>query len=118
MKNVLIASIAMLSIALTACKSVTNPETGENEWDFAPAEAIRDAVSVVREMPDETKASILDGLGWLVGITIGATGVGMAAVPVCTSAANYYRNRAKSKNSAVATSDTQEGLQQDEKDSA
>lgn len=95
-KVVLIASIALFSTVGVGCTSHTNPETGEKTWTFAPAEAVKNAVATVKELPDETKANIFDGLGWLLG----SLGVGAAAVPFCKTAANFYRGRKKTKEEA------------------
>lgn len=96
-KGVLTVSIALFATAvLSGCVSGVNPETGEKTWEFAPGAAVKGAIETVKELPDETKASILDGVGWLLG----TLGVGVAATPVCSGLANYYRNR---KKKAVAT---------------
>lgn len=99
-KGVLIASIALFAtVVLSGCVSATNPDTGEKNWKFAPTEAVKTAVVAVKEMPDETKASIFEGLGWLFGFF----GAGAAATPICSKVANYYRNRGKTKDKVAAT---------------
>lgn len=106
-KVVLIASIALFAtVAQSGCVSSVNPDTGEKDWRFAPTEAVKNAVAVVKEMPDDVKASVFEGLGWLLG----SLGVGAAAVPVCSSAASYFRNRAKNKELAAEAEKAKESL--------
>ena len=91
-KVVLIANTVLFAMAaLTACTTAVNPDTGEKTWTFAPIESAKEALAAVKEMPDETKASIFELLGWVLG----GTGVGIAATPLCSRAANFYRNRGK-----------------------
>lgn len=86
----------LLIAALVEVGCVANPETGEHE--FAPVEAVKVAVAKVREIPDETKASILESLAWLLG----ATGVGGGVVVLAQRGASYYRNKAASKTPIVS----------------
>lgn len=100
-KVVLIAGIVILTSVLSGCVGSVNPETGEKEWEFAPVEAAKNAVTAVKEIPDETKASIFEALAWVLG----SIGVGAAAAPTCSKVAEFYRNRGKNK--AVAQTQTQ-----------
>lgn len=96
--KIVLVSGVILSCVLTGCVSSTNETTGEKEWVFAPADAVKGVITTVTELPDETKASVLEGLAWLLG----TFGVGVSVVPVCTSAAGYFRNRSKGNATASA----------------
>lgn len=92
-KVVLIASIAMLMVVQSACVGVTDPATGETVTKFAPAEAVKNALVAVKELPDETKATMVEAFGWLLG----CLGVGAVGTPVCSRVAAYLRNRKKTQ---------------------
>lgn len=107
-KVVSIVCIALFAVAVqSGCVGKVNPDTGEKSWKFAPAEAVKTAVTAVKDMPDEAKATIFEGLGWFLG----TLGVGAAAVPACTAAAGYFRNRAKNKEFAAEAEKAKESLQ-------
>lgn len=98
MKNVLTAGIVgILAFALTAC--VKDETTGETS--FSPIVATQKAVSAVANIPDETKATVLEGLAWLLG----ATGVGVCAIPALKAGSTYFRNKRKT-STTVAEDDS------------
>jgi hypothetical protein len=103
----IVSTVLFATGVLTACVSSVNSETGEKSWKFAPTEAVKTAVSAVKDIPDETKATIFEGLGWILG----SLGVGATAVPICTATAGYFRNRAKNKVSLPEDSKAKEVLQ-------
>lgn len=81
------------ALILGAC--TTDATTGETT--FAPLEVLKSAASSVSNIPDESKAEVLEGLAALLA----ATGVGAVAVPAVKMGASYFRN--KSKNTSAAT---------------
>lgn len=97
MKSVLTAGIVgILVFALTAC--VKDEATGETS--FSPIAATQKAVSTVANIPDETKATVLEGLAWLLG----ATGVGVCAIPALKAGSTYFRNKSKTSTSVAEES--------------
>lgn len=90
-KIVAIASGA--AFLLAAC--VVNPDTGERS--FEPVEAVKIAAQKIDEVPDETKANVLE----MLAIALGGTGAGV----VLSGAAGYYRRRANAKKKVVSESE-------------
>jgi len=91
-KVALIAGIALFGIiALAGC--TTDPTTGETT--FAPVEALKGVAESVANIPDESKAQMLEGLAALLA----ATGVGAVAVPAVKMGASYFRNKSETKKS-------------------
>lgn len=80
----------IFGIALLASGCVTTEGGG---LEFAPCEAVANAVEALGSVPDDTKATALEGLAWLLSFT----GAGAIAVPLLSKVANYYRNRADNK---------------------
>lgn len=91
MKAVIVFFIASL-FAFFEVGCVNDPATGKSK--FQPIEAAKIVMDKVDEIPDETKASALEALAWLLG----ATGVGGGAGMLISRGASYYRNRAIAKN--------------------
>lgn len=89
--------VFLLVCALFETGCVTDTATGEKK--FKPLEAAKVVIGKVDEIPDETKASALEALAWLLG----ATGFGGGAAVLLSRGANYYRNKAATNN-VVATS--------------
>lgn len=84
----------LFAIALFTAGCVTTAGGG---WEFAPCEAVANAVDALGSVPDETKATALEGLAWLLSFT----GAGAVAVPLLSKAANHYRKRADDKKQTV-----------------
>jgi len=94
-KVALIATIALFGIiAMTGC--TTDPATGETT--FAPIDALKGVAESVANIPDESKAQVLEGIAALLA----ATGVGAVAVPAIKAGAGYFRNKAETKKSKSA----------------
>lgn len=96
-KLVMTAGIAFIgAFVLTAC--VKDEATGETS--FSPVSAVQKAASTISDIPDESKATLLEGLACLLG----ATGIGAVAVPLLKTGAGYFRNKGnKSKSDAEAS---------------
>lgn len=100
LKNVMIVGIAVIgACVLTAC--MTDETTGETV--FVGKEILAKAATAIQSIPDESKATALEGLAWLLG----ATGVGAAAVPALKAGAGYFRERWKKKNAELAETSTE-----------
>jgi len=95
-KVALIAGIALFGIiAMAGC--TTDPTTGETT--FAPIDALKGVAETVANIPDETKATALEGLAMLLG----ATGLGAVAVPALKAGSNYFKNKAEAKKKQAET---------------
>jgi len=95
-KVALIAGVALFGIiAMTGCS--TDPATGETT--FAPIDALKGVAESVANIPDESKAQMLEGLAALLA----ATGVGAVAVPAVKMGASYFKNKAEAKKTKADT---------------
>lgn len=97
MKKTLMIVTAAAALAFAGCVSAPAEEGGG--WTFAPVEAMKIAFTKVEAIPDDTKADILEGLAWLLGLS----GAGAAAVPLAKAAAGYFRRRGKNGAAAAST---------------
>ena len=94
MKTFLICVLFLVAALFeTAC--VSDKTTGKTR--FAPVAAIKEVVAKVQEVPDETKASVLEAIAWVLGLT----GAGGGVTILAHRGANYYRNKSKTKSVAV-----------------
>lgn len=93
----------ILMIALVSGCVATNG----GGWEFAPCEAVSNAIDALDSVPDETKASAIEGLAWLLGFT----GIGAVASPLLSKVASYYRKRDDNKKQKYTPS--QEEIESD-----
>lgn len=85
-------SVGLVICGATVALIVSGCVSGaDGESTFAPIEALQQGIDKLSAVPDDTKASVLEAVAFLLG----ATGVGGGAAILASKGAAYYRNRGK-----------------------